>query len=64
MEVPFDQASRGKVRLLTKGSVIDLIAYTDDVRAFQPGDRVLVVGMEQNRLWVVSADEESIGNEK
>jgi len=64
VEVPFDQASRGKVRLLAKGNMIDLIAYTDDVKPFQPGDRVLVVGMEQNRLWVVSADQEGIEDEK
>lgn len=64
VEVPFDKATRGKVRLLAKGSVIDLIAYTDDARAFQSGDRVLVVGMEQNRLWVVSADQEGIEDEK
>lgn len=56
VELPFDKASRGKVRLRVKGNLIDSIAYTDENRAFQRGDRVLVVSTEQNRLWVVSAD--------
>jgi len=57
VEIPFDRHSRGKVRLRVKGSVIDRIAYTEDVKQFQPGDTVLVVGTEQDRLWVVSTDQ-------
>jgi len=56
VELPFDNNSRGKVRLRVKGSLIDSIAYTDETEAFKLGDRVLVVSTEQNRLWVVSAD--------
>lgn len=56
VEVPFDKDSRGKVQLLIKGSMLHMIAYTDDVKALGKGDQVLVVGTEQNRLWVVSAD--------
>ncbi|MDX2244511.1 MAG: NfeD family protein [Leptolyngbyaceae cyanobacterium bins.302] len=58
VEVPFDQTTRGKVRLLVKGSMIDLIANTDDAKFLQAGDRVLVVGTEQNRLWVVADREQ------
>lgn len=57
VEIPFDRHSRGKVRLRIKGSMIDRIAYTEDTKQFQPGDTVLVVGTEQDRLWVVSTDE-------
>lgn len=60
VEVPFDKTSRGKVRLLVKGTMIDMIANTDEEKALQTGDRVLVVGTEQNRLWVVP-DQESAG---
>lgn len=56
VELPFNKDHRGKVRLQVRGSLIDSIAYTDDAKEFQPGDRVLVVSTEQNRLWVVSAD--------
>jgi len=56
VELPFDRTSRGKIRLQVKGSMIDSIAYTEDQRPFNLGDRVLVVSTEQNRLWVVSAD--------
>lgn len=58
VEVPFDQTTRGKVRLLVKGSMIDMIANTDDAKFLQAGDRVLVVGTEQNRLWVVADREQ------
>jgi hypothetical protein len=56
VELPFDAMSRGKVRLLVKGTMVSAIAYTDEEKAFQPGDQILVVGTEQNRLWVVSTD--------
>lgn len=56
VELPFDAMSRGKVRLLVKGTMVSTIAYTDEEKSFQPGDQILVVGTEQNRLWVVSTD--------
>lgn len=62
VELPFDQNSRGKIRLLVKGSMIDLIANTDDGQALQMGDRVLVVGTEQNRVWVVRSTSEDLKN--
>jgi membrane protein implicated in regulation of membrane protease activity len=58
VEVPFDRTRRGKVRLLIKGSMIDLLASTDEAQTLQQGDRVLVVSAEQNRLWVVAAQED------
>lgn len=62
VELPFDQNSRGKVRLLVKGSMIDLMASTDDGKALQAGDRVLVVGTEQNRVWVVRSNNDDLKN--
>jgi hypothetical protein len=52
--LPFDRNSRGKVQLKVKGSQVERIAYTDEDLDFHLGDRVLVVGIEQERLWVVS----------
>jgi len=54
VELPFDANSKGKVFLEVGGSTLHLIARTDEDTAFQVGDRVLVVGRSQNRLWVVS----------
>lgn len=56
VEIPFDRHSRGKVRVNVKSSLIDFIALTDDPKGFQIGDRVLVVEMKGNQIWVVSAD--------
>lgn len=56
VEIPFDRDSRGKVRLSVKGCTFDMGAMTEESREFSPGDRVLVVGMEKNRVWVVSED--------
>lgn len=59
VELPFDADSKGKVFLEVGGSTLHLVALTDEKRAFQPGDRVLVVGRTQNKLWVVSADHQT-----
>ncbi|MBT9315554.1 OB-fold-containig protein [Leptothoe spongobia] len=54
VELPFDSKSKGKVRLELRGSVLHMMALTDDTKQFVPGDKVLVVNVENNRLWVVS----------
>lgn len=56
VEIPFDANSRGKVRLNVKGSTVAYSAYTEESSGFQQGDQVLVVGMENNRVWVVAVD--------
>ncbi|MGD1952226.1 MAG: NfeD family protein [Leptolyngbyaceae cyanobacterium] len=54
VELPFDATSKGKVRLELRGSTLHMMALTDDTKQFAPGDKVLVVNVEKNRLWVVS----------
>lgn len=56
VEIPFDRHSRGKVRVSVKRSVIDFIAFTDESQKFEIGDRVLVVEMNSNQIWVISED--------
>ncbi|QUY40994.1 NfeD family protein [Acaryochloris marina] len=56
VEVPFDAQSRGKVRLKVKGSILEVVAFTDGNSSFQPGEQVVVVGTQENRVWVVSSD--------
>ena len=58
VELPFDAKSKGKVMLEVGGSTLHLVAQTDEERTFRPGDSILVVGRSQNRLWVVSAENE------
>jgi membrane protein implicated in regulation of membrane protease activity len=53
VEIPFDRQSKGKVRITTKGSTIDLIACTDTPKTFQQGDRVFIVEMKGNKVWVI-----------
>lgn len=54
VEIPFNRDSRGKVRLNAGGSVLYLSAITEENQEFSQGDRVFVVGIEKNKLMVVS----------
>ncbi|WP_299489724.1 NfeD-like protein [Acaryochloris sp. IP29b_bin.137] len=56
VEIPFDAQTRGKVRLKVKGSLLEVVAFTDGNSSFQPGEQVVVVGTQNNRVWVVSSD--------
>jgi membrane protein implicated in regulation of membrane protease activity len=55
VEIPFDRYSRGKVRVMVKGSIVEISAVTDEERTFSPGDRVFVTDVKGNRALVVSA---------
>lgn len=54
VEIPFDRNSKGKVRLNVKGSTLDLIAVTEDNQEFTQGEQAFIVGVEKNKVWVVS----------
>ncbi len=56
VEVPFDNESKGKIRVAIKGSMVDLLAVTEEVRQFNFGDRVFVIQMKGNKVWVVGED--------
>jgi membrane protein implicated in regulation of membrane protease activity len=56
VEIPFSQASRGKVMLKLGDSTVSYFAITQEERAFAVGEAVLVVGMEHGKLWVASAE--------
>ena len=56
VEIPFDANTRGKVQLSVKGSTVGFSAMTEQDKAFQSGEEVLVVSCQDNRVWVVSAD--------
>ena len=56
VEIPFTNDSKGKIRVNIKGSMVDLIAITDESREFHSGDRVFIIQMKQNKVLVVSED--------
>ncbi len=56
VEIPFNANSKGKVRVNIKGSMVDLIALTDEHRQFNPGEKVFILQMKDNKVWVVGAD--------
>lgn len=56
VEIPFDSKTQGKVRINVKGSLVDFVAFTDDPKEFNQGDRVFVVALKGNKVWVVSED--------
>jgi membrane-bound ClpP family serine protease len=56
VEIPFDRNSKGKIRVNSKGSIVDLIAMTDRPIAFNRGDKVFVVEIKNNRAWVIPTD--------
>ena len=60
--IPFDAESRGQVCIDAKGNQIYMLANTTELKSFQKGDRILVVGIENNSLWVVSEDSLSTVN--
>ena len=56
VELPFDRDSRGKVRVDVRGSMVDLLAFTEDEKGFFVGDRVLIIQMQSNKVWVTRHD--------
>ncbi|MEM9274694.1 MAG: NfeD family protein [Cyanobacteria bacterium P01_F01_bin.143] len=56
VEIPFDANSKGKVRVDIKGSMVDLVALTDENKQFNPGEKVFVLQMKGNKVWVVKED--------
>jgi membrane protein implicated in regulation of membrane protease activity len=54
VEIPFDAKSKGKVRVNIKGSFVEFIAFTDEPQQFNKGDRVFIVEMKGNKVWVVA----------
>lgn len=56
VEIPFDAMSKGKVRVNVQGSMVEFVAVTDEPKAFSKGDRVFIVEMKGNKVWVVAED--------
>lgn len=63
VEIPFDKNSKGKVRLNVKGSLVDFVAFTEEAKDFARGEKAFIVGMEKNKIWVVSEDSLAVSTE-
>lgn len=51
--VPVHSNTDGKVRLMVKGDSIDFLALSNDNRSITPGEDVVVVAVENDRLRVI-----------
>lgn len=56
VEIPFDQTCKGKIRLMVKDSVLELIALTEENRTFARGDQVFVVAINNNKAFVIAEE--------
>lgn len=56
VQIPFDQQSKGKVRVNIQGSMVDLIACTHASESFGIGDQVFVIEAQNNQVWVIAKD--------
>ncbi|MGK7922251.1 MAG: NfeD-like protein [Trichodesmium sp.] len=56
VEIPFDKNSKGKIRVDVKESAVEFIAFTEDNWEFTKGEKAFIVGVENNKVWVVSED--------
>jgi membrane-bound ClpP family serine protease len=54
VEIPFDAHSKGKVSLNVKESHLEVVARTTESKEFAKGEKVFIVGRENNLVWVVS----------
>ncbi len=54
VEIPFNADSKGKIRVNIKGSMVDLIAITEESRELNTGERALIIQMKENKVLVVS----------
>lgn len=56
VEIPFDENSKGKIRLNIKDCVLELTACTDYSDKLQLGQTVLIIQVKDNNVWVVPHD--------
>ena len=54
VELPITQETRGKIRVQFRDGSRELLARTSDEVSLDIGDRIMIVGMEENQAWVVA----------
>ena len=56
VQIPFDQKTKGKIRVNIQGSMIDIVACTHSDESFFVGDQVFVIEAHNNQVWVIPKD--------
>ena len=56
VQIPFDQKTKGKIRVNIQGSTIDIVACTHSDESFFVGDQVFVIEAHNNQVWVIPKD--------
>ncbi|NER32115.1 MAG: NfeD-like protein [Symploca sp. SIO1C4] len=56
VEIPFDSMTKGKVRVKVRGSIVDFVAFTTNCQSFLQGEKVFIVEMKGNKVWVMPED--------
>lgn len=54
VEIPFDENSRGKVRVSVKGSTMDLVAVTEEKFKLERGETAIILERKNNTVLVLS----------
>ncbi|PSF34551.1 hypothetical protein C7H19_18465 [Aphanothece hegewaldii CCALA 016] len=53
VEIPFDQNSKGKIRVNAKGSLVDIVALSNVSHHFKVGEEVLIIEAHENKVRVI-----------
>jgi hypothetical protein len=53
VQIPFDNQTKGKIRVNFQGSIIDLMARSNSAQQFLIGDEVFVIEAKNNEVWVI-----------
>ena len=56
VQIPFDQKTKGKIRVNIQGSMIDVVACTHSEESFSVGDQVFIIEVRNNQAWVIAKD--------
>lgn len=56
VKIPFDNQTKGKIRVNFQGSIFDLIARSYSAQKFLIGDEVFVIEVQNNEVWVISKE--------
>lgn len=53
VKVPFNNQTKGKIRVNFQGSIVDLMARSNFDKQFLIGDEVFVIESQNNEVWVI-----------
>ncbi|GBF80234.1 NfeD family protein [Aphanothece sacrum] len=57
VEIPFDQDSKGKVRVIFEGNTRYFKAVSHLTHQFEVGEKVLITEVQSNKIWVIPESE-------